>query len=85
MKDGGRPKEHKMENVTILAEQTYETPLQGYTKMWGEPVVITGEQTVRLEDEDRVIECYIYNFPHNPAANGKPYIALKANIAVQGE
>lgn len=69
-----------MMNYTVLREKMYEEPRQGGS-MTGNFVEVIGERTVMLED-GRVIEQYIYNIEGYTPENGKPFVALKANIIV---
>jgi hypothetical protein len=49
--------------------------------MWGEPVEVIGEQ--QMERDGEIFEQYIYHKQGFKPMNGKPFIALKANITVE--
>jgi hypothetical protein len=65
-------------NYTLLEKKMYTEPVQGGS-MTGNLVEVIGEQKIQLED-GRVIEQYIYNIMGYTPENGKPFVALKANI-----
>lgn len=73
---------HDNNVIELIEAEMYTTPLKGVTKMWGEPVIIIGEHTIR--SDGRIIECYIYSYRDRPMADGKPFIAAKSNIHVEG-
>lgn len=73
---------HDNNVIELIEAEMYTTPLKGVTKLWGEPVIIIGEQTVR--SEGRLIECYVYNYRDRLMTNRKPFIAAKFNIHVEG-
>lgn len=65
----------------VLSVKMYEETKKGYSVFSGDPVTIIGEQVARLED-GREIEQYLYHIDTYTAKNGKPFVALKANISV---
>lgn len=71
-------------DVMVMEHDTSETYYQvskhGYSIFGGEPVLIIGERSVNREGD--ILEQYIYNIVGYEAKNGKPFIALKPNIAV---
>lgn len=62
----------------VLSVNNYDNAISGGS-MTGNLVSVIGEQTVQLED-GRIIEQYIYNIVGLEPENGKPFVALKANI-----
>lgn len=62
----------------ILNERMYENKVNGASVM-GSQVEVIGERTIKTED-GRVLEQYIYNIVGYTPKNGKPFVALKANI-----
>jgi hypothetical protein len=63
---------------TVLEKKMYEEARYAIS-VAGELVEVIGEQKMEVED-DRVIEQYIYNIVGYTPKNGKPFVALKANI-----
>lgn len=74
----------------INAERTLETPLLG-VDIWGQYVKVIGTRIVEIDDN--VIEQYVYHklqivngfFEEDRHPNGQPFVALDANIAIEGE
>ncbi len=70
-----------MNDFTLLNQTMYDESIRGGSIISGNLVEIIGEQTVQLDD-GKVLEQYLYNIEGYTAKNGKPFVALKANICV---
>lgn len=64
----------------VLSATQYDKMIRGYS-ITGSMVEIIGEQTVQLSD-GRIVEQYVYNIVGVIPQNGKPFMALKANIYI---
>jgi hypothetical protein len=75
--------QEEMKMMKILSTKLYEEVKFGFSMFSDNRVCIIGEQEVELHD-GRIVEQFIYNIIGQPAENGKPFAALKANIILEG-
>jgi len=63
-----------------LFDTYYDKPLLGISVFSMEQVLIIGEKEIEVDGKQ--LEQYLYHIIGRPAANGKPFAALKANIKI---